>query len=348
MTFLNKDFTVDAMFNTHSHPRQGEQAWALLNLSVEGGMDIIHYMPNPGNGLLTKRDVREYDDHARARPGSQGIGLVPSFMLTEDTTEEMIDECADADIMDGKGYPKDRTNSSSGIKRYARILPQIKHCGKRGVRVHLHPEHPSPIIGNRDAELLFMPIVQMYLEETDAVIVWEHGSDARCIPQWKKWAETGRFFVGLTAHHLAANEDMVFGDVRAVCKPPIKTEWDRSQLVRLVEEGHSWVMAGLDDANHPEWKKHVHEGCCACGAATTRFGFQLYAHALDGLLEKPGGVEIFQNFTSRNARRIFGVPAASRQVRFLRKPYVIPLRYKLGDWTVEPFWANQKLLYSLE
>ena len=134
------------------------------------------------------------------------------------------------------------------------------------MRFHFHPEHPDLMVGNRDAEYLFLPIIDMVLNETEATVIWEHGTDARCIPFWEEWATSGRFFVTLTAHHLLSNEDAAFGDVRQVCKPPIKTEIDRRSLVELIGKNYSWVMAGPDDAPHDIGKKYPRTTACACGA----------------------------------------------------------------------------------
>ena len=201
------------------------------------------------------------------------------------------------------------------------------------------------VFTNRDAEYAFLPIADMMLR-TGATIIWEHGTDARCIPHWKEMAETGRFFVTLTAHHL----DDTFGDVRSTCKPSIKTEYDRRGLIILVSENHRWVMAGLDDAPHPAGSKHVHIGKCACGAYTAPFGLQLYAQVLlPVLLPKIAGVQIFVNFTSGNAREVYGLPPASKEEALVHAPefFHIPDSYQIGDWEVEPFWAGQKLDWTL-
>lgn len=347
---MDQVFEVDALFNTHCHLREGDVVGPLIERAIQGGADYILPMPNTQRGLLTAEETVSYIYAAKkSTRGARDVGFVPIFMINERTTVEMVDECAKSGIMDAKIYPLDRTTKShNGVSAYMSLLPVIKRCGEREVRVHVHPEHPWMIFDNRDAEFAFLPIVRAFLEETDAVIIWEHGSDARCIPFWKEMAQSGRFFLTLTAHHLAADEDSTFGDVRAVCKPPIKTRRDRHDLARLVEEDHRWIMAGLDDAPHDVSSKHVPAGTCACGAYTAPFGHQLYAHALDGLLHQPEGVEVYQNFTSRNARRLYQVRDASRKVRLVRQEFQIPAKYGIGEeWDVQSFWAKKKILYSL-
>lgn len=106
-------------------------------------------------------------------------------------------------------------------------------------------------------------------------------------------------------------------------------------------------MAGADDAFHPSNDKHVHEGSCACGAFTTPYMLQLYAHALDDMLMNDGlGEQIFVNFTSGNARRLHALPRHTRTVRLERSPFNIDPFLRVGPYTAEPFWANRQIKWS--
>ena len=223
----------------------------------------------------------------------------------------------------------------------------IYHCGKVGMRCHFHPEHPWKIFNNRDAEFAFLPIIDMFLNETGATIIWEHGTDARCVPFWEEMSKSGRFFVTLTAHHLVANEDNEFGDVRSVCKPSIKTKEDQIGLVDLVKKNYEWVMAGADDAPHDKNAKHPETGCCACGAYTAPFLLQLYAHALSSLLINFEGKNIFSKFICENGRNLYGFNKSSHNITITDNPFKIPLSYQAGSWTVEPFWAGRTIGWSL-
>jgi len=93
-------------------------------------------------------------------------------------------------------------------KSQEEVLDIITYACSKGMRVHFHPEHPMMLFENRDAEYLFLPIMDMIMEATKGMpgnIIWEHGPDARCIPFWEEWAQTNRFYVTLTAHHLATS-----------------------------------------------------------------------------------------------------------------------------------------------
>ncbi|MFA6279047.1 MAG: hypothetical protein WCS97_02895 [Candidatus Paceibacterota bacterium] len=341
---------VEALADVHTHLREKEIAEFLVIEAVSGGADVLGVMPNTKKGLTTAKQVDGYIDRFKSRKYSwMNVSFIPFVMITESTTKWDIDECVKHGIFDGKVYPFMRTTKSeNGVRRYGKILPTIRHCGEVGMKVHFHPEHPSMIFGNRDAEFAFLPIVRMYLEETSAVIVWEHGTDARCIPHWEEMAVIGRFYVTLTAHHLATNEDLTFGDVRSVCKPPIKTENDRQSLVGLVVKDYDWVIAGGDSAFHPKSAKQVEKGCCACGAFTAPFLLPLYANALDGLLATEKGVKTFVNFTSRNARRLHCLPKSSRTLKLVRgEQQQIPLSYPIGTQTAMPFGAGQYINWKL-
>jgi len=280
-------------------------------------------------------------------PDDKRVHFFKIVQITEKTTKADIDACIAVGIIDAKVYPKGRTTEShNGVSHYMRILEVVRYAGEQGMRIHFHPEHPSTLYDNRDGEFAFLPILDIFINETNATIIWEHGTDARCIPHWIEWAKTGRFFLTLTAHHLLANETNTYGDVGSACKPTYKLETDRQGLVWLVEKDYRWVMAGGDDAPHPKGKKH-RIGPCACGAYTAPFLLPLYAHALGHLLENEQGVAVFKNFTNRNASHLYGFPP-SGFVSLLRKPSLIPLCYTVGDWEVEPFWAGRTIDYCLE
>lgn len=346
---------IDALANLHSHVREDQVLEALVRLVIQGGVDFVGPMPNLKDPLRNALLVMAYKRRIESLiPNGERLGILPIMQITEATTVSEIIEAVDAEIWDFKIYPRYRTtNSEYGVVRYHGVIGVIKEAaaivfkrtGKR-IRIHVHPEHPQKTFTNRDAEFAFIPIAYMFLEATEAILVWEHGTDSRCIPHWKKMAKTGRFYVTLTAHHLATNEDETFGDVRATCKPSIKTETDQINLVDLVFEGHYWVIAAADDAPHDKHAKHKEEGRCDCGAYTAPFLALLYAHVLDRLLKTAKGRKIFINFTSRNARKLYGLPRASRTLKLVRKKFRIPLAYKAGQWTVMSFWANQELEYS--
>jgi dihydroorotase len=348
--------TAETIPDLHVHLREdseeglnrgGSIVAGLLKLSAQGGADVLGAMPNTTVPLTTAQRVMEYYRYALSlAPRDKVNCLVPIVMLTEETTHMGLQVCRAAGIKDGKIYPHLRTTKAEhGVRHWGRMLQVVRGCGEFGIRVHGHFEDPSPQFSNRDAELACVAVARMFLEESDAVIVWEHGSDGRCVPHWKEMAKTGRFFVTITAHHLAANEDTAYGDVRAVCKPTIKTELDRLALVALVKENLSWVMAASDSAAHDIKAKHVHQGQCACGALTAPFLALLYAHTLSPLLQIPAGRETFLNFTSRNTRRLYGLPPG-RPLPIVASPFEIPLTYSVGPWTVEPFWAGKTLDYN--
>lgn len=351
---LPEAFKMPAYANLHSHVREDTDeetiVGPLVDHVVAGGADTILPMPNTKKGLTTAAEVLEYVEHLRrSATNAEELNVIPCMMANSKTPLHEFDRCVEAGIHDVKVYPLDRTTKShNGVRQYYSLVEKARFAAKsKPMRWHFHPENPWMTVSNRDAEYMFLPIVDMLLNETDATIVWEHGTDSRCIPFWIEMAKSGRFMVTLTAHHLFTNEDKTFGDVRATCKPPIKTEGDRLALISLIDRGYSWVMAGPDDAPHPIGAKHVHSGTCACGAYTAPFQLQLYAQALEAMLGSYEGRINFQNFVGGNARFVYKLPPAAREVTLVHKPFTIPATYEAGTWIVEPFFAGQTLEWSL-
>jgi dihydroorotase len=343
-------YRVPGLENPHTHFREvfpeGDIVTPLIRLAIQGGARTFGPMPNTTHGLMNAEAVVAYIRHAKeAVPAGTAVHFVPIVQITEATTNADIDACVGLGIMDAKIYPKGRTTEShNGVQHYVRILDVVNYAGACGMRVHFHPEHPSELVDNRDGEFLFLPIMDIFMHETDTTLVWEHATDARCIPHWEEWGKTGRFYLTITAHHLAANETGTYGDVGALCKPSYKTEADRRGLIGLIAKDHPWVMAGGDDAPHPTTSKH-RLGPCACGAYTAPFLLQLYAHALCPYAVT---LEMFINFTSANARRLYGEHVPQEYFLLKSEPFQIPKVYKVGYWDVEPFWAGRTLNFSLE
>ncbi len=348
------NFRLNCLVDLHSHLREMVESIMepLIDNTRKGGVEIVGGMPNTKKGLRTAEDVHDYRLFVEMCIGKgKPISFVPYLMITEETTPDIVNACVKLGIRDAKVYPFMRTTQSEyGVKRYARIIRIMRHCGRVGMRVHVHPEHPKMTFSHRDAEFAFIPVVYMLIEETEDALTeiwWEHGSDSRSIPHWKTMAETGRFVVTICAHHLASNEDDVRGDVAGVCNPSIKPETDRLALCSLVAEDHGWVIGISDSAYHNEPFKHPDSGRCSCGAYTAPFLAPLFAHALDPLLQKPGGVEVFQRFTSGNARSQLGLTQSSSVVRMVRESQVIPLQYQIGNETAVPFWGGRTLDWQI-
>jgi dihydroorotase len=339
---------VHALSNPHTHWRELEMLIAFMLLAIQGGARLFGPMPNTDKGLTRADDIIGYRNRAlSAIPQGMQVDIIPIGQITEATTPEDIEAWHRTGIKDGKIYPKDRTTKSQlGVVYYHRLLPAVKRAGELGMRIHFHPEHPDLLIGNHDAEFQFVTMVEMFLEETNAVLIWEHATDARLIPFWLEWAKTGRFFLTITAHHLLEYADSTLGYTAAICKPTYKTYLDRHLLLEFVKQDHSWVMAIGDDAPHDRHKKQV-PGPCACGAYTAPFLLPLFAHALDDLLETPEGQQVFQNFTSTNARKLYGIKTPVVELELVKEPFKIPALYKVGDWEIEPFWAGRDIKYSI-
>lgn len=347
---------VEALASGHDHFREedgeqdaGLQEGLVLN-SLKGGMDTVGTMPNTKEGLKTAKEVVPYNDRIIGLiPSQRTLNVVRYVAITESTTEQMIDDCMEAGIRDGKVLPKNRTTLSRyGVVRYGKLLPIVKHCGKVGMRVHGHMEHPSKYYTNDDAEWACLTIVREWLEETDAIIVWEHGTEGRCVPHWIDMATSNRFFVTLTPQHLLLTADDVYGAAGEICKPSYGDPFDLEQLNGLVDMGFSWVMAGPDVAVHRKGAKHPPEGKCACGAYHAPFLHPLYAHALQRLFRTPEGIEKYIDFTSRNLRRLHGLPDASRMIKLVKEEHEIPFTYQVGTWEVQPFWAGKKIGWSID
>lgn len=334
--------------NPHGHLRQDNLARHLAKFASHY-YDAYLAMPNTQPGILTGAEAVSYRNMLSESCGGK-MQIIPTIKIREDTTPKMIREATSLGVHFGKVYPLGRTtHADDGVNKYTNLWSVFEAMEEFGMTALFHPTHPSKTFGNRDAEYAFIGIFGMIREKFPCLrMTWEHLSDHRCIPHLIAMHQSHQnVFVTITAHHMFGNEDLHFGDVSAVCQPPIRTEEDRTGLNRFVMENHSWVMGGLDDAPHPIEKKHV-IGCCACGAFTTEAGTLLYATALSrlDLFDDAGGISIFERFVSINAANYFGIPVPTEKVSIEEETWTIPKEYRFGDTVVIPYGAGLHLPFS--
>lgn len=357
---LFRGFEMPAFIDTHVHWRDDLEykgmISSLIGYSIMGGAYICMTMPNPKGGLITPQQTIGYRNECVLKTPTDlpfGMKTIPCIQITEGATKETIDSCLSEGIMDAKVYPFMRTTKSDkGVRDYHKLVEIVTYAVTKGMRVHHHPEHPDMLFINRDAEYGYIPIMDMFMRampnDAKGCHIWEHATDIRCAPFWRKWAETGNFFVTITAHHLATHEDETYGDVHAVCKPSYKTAQDMSGLQQLVAEDLPWVMAGTDTAPHDVKGKHVNSGQCACGAFTAPFAVALYAHALRQLLMAGEGYKTFMNFMHYNAAKLYGINSKDAPILTVSSESTeIPNCYSIGDANVVPFWAGRTLGASI-
>jgi dihydroorotase len=348
--------TVPAMFDPHFHLREGDGVMRdLLRLAYLAGVSTVGTMPNVGKGLLTAESVVNYRQKARASVNNHEVSVpcvdifMPIGAINEDTTLDELELMYDAGIRSVKVYPLGRTtNSDFGVRDYFKLLPLVTRCGELGITVHFHPENPNMLFEDRDAEFQFISFVDQFIRLTKAKIVWEHGTDARCIPYWKEWSKTGRFFVTFTPHHLLTNESDSRGDVRAEVKPRIKTCRDQNDLVKLVLEDHDWVMAGSDSAWHPCDAKHTDEGQCACGAFHGRHTLALYAHALLDRFIYESMEDSFDCFIFHNAKELHGLDIERVEITLVREETKIEKEVLVDGNPSMLFWAGKTINWRVE
>lgn len=350
--------TIRRLRHLHSHFREADVLPSYLDMAYRGGSSVVGGMPNLKVPLTTADRLLAYLKAAEAAiPTGRPFTFVPIAYLNEKTTFEMMVEFMKVGAFHFKVYPRYRTTQSEdGVVNYYPIIEIVRRAaiyarevfGKK-LYVHFHPEHPHKDFIGRVAEFVFLVVAEMFLVNTEAIIVWEHGTDGECIIMWKKFAETGRFFLTITPHHLIENEDTAGGMINALCKPPYRREPDRQALVALIAEDHPWVMLGPDDAPHDEVAKRPEDGCgCAFGAYHAFCLPEVCAHALDPILKKgEQGRVTFQNFTGDNAERNFDLPPTTETITLERRPFRIPMRVSVGGkFLVIPYRAGKELLWS--
>src|SRR3989338_3468158 len=112
---------------------------------------------------------------------------------------EVVGPLIEQEIEGGADVIGPMPNTDKGLttaKDVVRYIDEAKSLVPAGKVLHFVPIVMITELTTREAEFAFLPLALMFLQETKATIIWEHGTDARCIPFWEELAkETGRFFV---------------------------------------------------------------------------------------------------------------------------------------------------------
>lgn len=364
---MSNTFTMRCPDNWHAHFRQKGSGMMklMVKLLIEGGWrGRVVAEPNTQPPILTWEQAIEYGREltilAREVPGGETFTPIVAIQITENTTPGMIEEAADHGIMVAKVYPKNMTtHSECGVLEYRNIIPALKQCAKRRIRVQFHAESPDPKVRGVDKEWVFIEIIKMILGECpDLLLSVEHVSDARMIDFIKSCPSN--VVGGLAIQHTILTQDDILGYTAASFylmqphwhnKPTPKYEWDREAIIQAATSGNPKFFAANDDAFHPVSSKHSSSVCAGC--ANTFASLSLWVE----LFKFYDELSRLEAFLSEYGSRHYGFPLNTHRIELQRtKDLFVPNFHFLPGCSeatatdsqkVIPFLAGRKLNWQL-
>ena len=126
------------------------------------------------------------------------------------------------------------------------------------------------------------------------------------------------------------------------CLPVLKREIHRQALVAAATSGNPKFFLGTDSAPHARASK---ETCCgAAGMYTAHAAIELYAE----VFEAAGALDRLEGFASFHGADFYGLPRNTGRIALVRDPWIVPDTLPLGDATVVPLRAGQRIAWRMQ
>ena len=265
-----------------------------------------------------------------------------TLYLTDSLAPEEIHKAYASGLVSAvKYYPAGATtNSENGVTAIDKVYPAIETLAELGMPLLFHGEVTDPAIDIFDRESVFIdtilaPLLQRYPE---LKVVLEHittrGATEFVMAQNNNVAAT------ITAHHLLYNRNhLLVGGVRPhfYCLPILKRDIHQQALIEAATSGSPRFFLGTDSAPHPV---HAKETACGCaGIFTAHAALELYTEVFDNA----DALDQLECFTSFNGPDFYGLPRNTDKLTLTRTPWQVPPSYKLGNSSVIPLRAGEKI-----
>lgn len=331
----------------HVHLRDGEAlATTVPHVARCFGRAIV--MPNLAPPVTTVAAAEAY--HGRIMdalgPGAARFEPLMTLYLTDATDPgEIARAAAHPHISAAKLYPAGATtHSDAGVTSVERLHPVLEAMSTHDFPLLVHGEVTDPEADIFDRERLFIeqtlaPLVERYPRLR---VVLEHITTAEAAGFVRTAPDT--VAATITAHHLLLNRNaLLAGGVRPhhYCLPVLKRERDREALLATATSGNPKFFLGTDSAPHERARKETACGCA--GVYTAHAAIELYAEAF----EEAGALDKLEGFASFFGADFYRLPRGSERVTLEREPWQVPDVYRLGNGTVVPLRAGEKVAWRL-
>jgi dihydroorotase len=319
----------------HVHLRQGD-ALAAYARRTAAQFPRALVMPNTVPPVTSVPTLTAYREQIlRAAPGLQPL---MTFKVTEELTEQAVQQLAAAGAVAGKLYPRGvTTHAEDGVRDVQALYPAFAAMEREGVVLCIHGEEPGTFV--LDRERTFLPrLGELAARFPRLRIVFEHASTKEAVAQVADLPAT--VAATITVHHLLLTLDDLLGtgiSPHHFCKPVVQTPDDREALRRAAFSGSRKFFFGSDSAPHPRSHKE-----CSHGAAGV-YSAPVALPALCELFLAEADAAALEAFASCNGAAFYGLRRNEGTVALADDPWQVPAEV---DGAV-PLLAGRTLRYRL-
>jgi len=341
------ELTITRPDDWHLHLRDGAVLASVApHTARQFGRAII--MPNLQPPVTTTEQALAYRDRILAAiPGGSGFEPLMTLYLTDNTPADEIRKAKESGHVHAlKLYPAGATtNSDAGVTELANVYGALEVMAELGLPLLVHGEVTDPDIDIFDREAVFIErhlslVVQKF---PGLKVVLEHITTAQGV-EFVHYG--GPNIAGtITAHHLLLNRNAIFVgglNPHTYCLPVLKRELHREALVTAAIGGSGKFFLGTDSAPHAQPAKE--SGCGCAGIYTAHAAIELYASAF----EDADALDELEGFASLHGPAFYGLKPNTEKITLVKEEWQVPETYELGDSTVVPLMAGQKLGWKLK
>lgn len=326
----------------HVHFRDGEAMRAVVKATARQFARAI-VMPNLRPPVVTVAQAAAYRDRILAATGP-GFEPLMTLYLTDNTSPDEIARAAQSGFVKAvKYYPAGATtNSDSGVTDIRRCDAVLEAMAGAGMPLLVHGEVTDPGVDVFDRERVFIeqvltPLTQRFPRLR---VVLEHITTAEAAQFVERAGEN--VAATITAHHLLLNRNAIFaGGIRPhlYCLPVLKREPHRQALLAAATSGSPKFFLGTDTAPHSRAAK---ESCCgSAGIYTAHAALELYAE----VFERANALDKLAGFASHHGPDFYRLQRNPGTVTLEKSPWEVPAHYPLGEETVVPLRAGERLAW---
>ncbi len=334
---MTTSLTIVRPDDWHLHLRDGDMLRGVLPETVRHFARAI-IMPNLVPPVVTGAQAAAYRDRIRAAlPETAEFTPLMTLYLTETTDPADVVAAHQSGLITAvKLYPAGATtNSASGVREIARVIPVLEAMAEAGVPLCVHGEVTDPEIDIFDREAVFIDrVLDPVRQRLPALrVIMEHITTRDGIDYVKSAAQN----LGgtITVHHLVINRNaLLAGGIRPhyYCLPVAKRESHRLALRAAATSGDPRFFLGTDSAPHVDAAKETGCGCAGCFTASNALSI------LAEVFEQEAALEKLEGFVSRHGPAFYGLPVNPDTITLTKgAPVTYPAKLDTGDGPVTLF-----------
>lgn len=322
----------------HLHLRDGAMLEGVLPETARHFARAI-VMPNLVPPVVTARDAAAYRDRILAAlPGGMSFEPLMTLYLTEATDPADVAAAhAEGLVTAVKLYPAGATtNSQSGVRDLARVMPVLEKMAEVGLPLCIHGEVTTPEIDIFDREQVFLETVLEPLRRDlpELKVTLEHITTSQGIDYVAEAA--GDIAGTITTHHLMINRNhMLVGGIRPhyYCLPVAKRSTHQLALRRAATSGNPRFFLGTDSAPHTDPNKESACGCAGVFSATNTLS------CLAHVFEEEGALDRLEGFAALNGPARYGLAPNEDRITLEKRetPCAYPAKIETGAGPVTLF-----------